>query len=219
MIPGTIPTFGSSGKIATYVAGASSTSITNSYTFSGLNFGVYDPTRVLVLAIHWYKFDTSSLLNSSTIGGSSSTSVASGSRLVSGGSGSYVYTALRRSSVTGSSGSVSLSFTTNLNYGCRIGLWALYNVNSATPVDTDSTTSGSFNLTTQPGDLVIAAATSVYDGTSFTWTNATEDYDGGNSRMRSSGASRESLVNGDPSISYTENSSGGGDLGIAAVWR
>jgi hypothetical protein len=220
MIPGTFAIIGGgSGKTAEFVASRSSTSILSSYTFTDVPLGYYDPTRIIVLSVHWYRYDTSAFINSATVGGSSTTSRVSTSRLVYGGSGSYVYCDLRTAAPTGATGTVSVVFNRGLNYGCAIGVWALYNVGSETPVATNvANTSGLFTLSAQPNDLVIAAATSVYYGTNTTWTNATENFDVTNNLMLSSGAQREALVAGDPAISFTMNSDST-PVGVAGIWR
>ena len=222
MIPGTFAIIGGgSGKTADFVASRSSENNgLTTYTFADVPLGYYDPTRIIVLSVHWYRYDTSASITSATVGGSSTTSRASTSRLVYGGSGSYVYCDLRTAAPTGATGNISLSFNRGLNYGCVIGVWALYNVGSATPVATNvANTSGLFTLSAQPNDLVVAAATSVYYGTNTTWTNATENFDVINtSLMLSSGAQREALVAGDPAISFTMNSDST-PVGVAGVWR
>jgi hypothetical protein len=220
MIPGTFAIIGGgSGKTANFVASRSSATNTGTFTFTDVPLGYYDPTRIIVLSIHWYEYDTSAAITSATVGGSSTTSRVSTSRLVYGGSGSYVYCDLRTAAPTGTTGTISLSFNRAINYGCAIGVWALYNVGSATPVATNvANTSGLFTLSAQPNDLVVAAATSVYYGTNTTWTNATENFDVTNSLMLSSGAQREALVAGDPAISFTMNSDST-PVGVAGIWR
>jgi hypothetical protein len=220
MIPGTFAIIGGgSGKVADFVASRSSTAVSSSYTFTGVPLGYYDPTRIIVLSVHWYKYDTSAFINSATVDGSSTTSRVSTSRLVYGGSGSYVYCDLRTAAPTGTTGTVSVVFNRAIDYGCAIGVWALYNVGSVTPVATNvANTSGLFTLSAQPNDLVIAAATGVYYGTNTTWTNATENFDVTNNLMLSSGAQREALVAGDPAISFTMNSDST-PVGVAGIWR
>jgi hypothetical protein len=220
MIPGTFAIIGGgSGKTANFVASRSSTTNTGTFTFTDVPLGYYDPTRIIVLSVHWYEFDTTAFITSATVGGNSTTSRVSTSRLVYGKSGSYVYCDLRTVVPTGATGTVSLQFNRGIDYGCAIGVWALYNVGSETPVATNvANTSGLFTLSAQPNDLVIAAATSVYYGTSTTWTNATENFDVTNSLMLSSGAQREALVAGDPAISFTMNSDST-PVGVAGVWR
>jgi len=221
MIPGTFAIIGGgSGKTAEFVASRSSLNNgLTTYTFADVPLGYYDPTRIIVLSVHWFRRDTTAFLNSATVGGSSTTSRVSTSRLVYGASGSYVYCNLGTAAPTGTTGTISLSFNIGLNYGCAIGVWALYNVGSSTPVATNvANNSGLFTLSAQPNDLIIAAATSVYYGTSTTWTNATENFDVINSFMLSSGAQREAIVAGDPAISFTMNSDST-PVGVAGIWR
>ena len=220
MIPGTFAIIGGgSGKTAEFVASRSSATNTFTFTFTDVPLGYYDPTRIIVLSIHWYEYDTSAAITSATVGGGSTTSRISTVRGTYGGSGSFYYCDLRTTAPTGTTGTISLSFNRNINYGCAIGVWALYNVGSETPVATNvANTSGLFTLSAQPNDLVIAAATSVYYGTNTNWTNATENFDVTNSLMLSSGAQREALVAGDPAISFTMNSDSI-PIGVAGIWR
>jgi hypothetical protein len=219
MIPGTFAIIGGgSGKTANFVASRSSTTNTGTFTFTDVPLGYYDPTRIIVLSVHWYEYDTSAAITSATVGGNSTTSRVSNFGVTYGGSGSLYYCDLRTVVPTGATGTVSLQFNRAINYGCAIGVWALYNVGSATPVATNVDASGLFTLSVQPNDLVIAAATSVYYGTNTTWTNATENFDVTNSLMLSSGAQREALVVGDPAISFTMNSDST-PVGVAGVWR
>ena len=221
MIPGTFAIIGGgSGKTAEFVASRSSTSILSSYTFTDVPLGYYDPTRIIVLSVHWFRFDTSSPLNSASVGGVSTTSRISTSRVVTGGSGSLVYSDLRTAAPTGTTGTISLSFTRSLNYGCVVGVWALYNVGSETPVSTSvADTDGLFTLSAQPNDLVVAAATGVYDGTATTWVNATENFDIVTSRMLSSGAQRDVFSAGDPGVDFGMNVGSATPVGVAGVWR
>jgi hypothetical protein len=221
MIPGTFAIIGGgSGKTADFVASRSSTSILSSYTFTNVPLGYYDPTRIIVLSVHHYKRDTFSILNSASVGGVSTTSRVATNRLVVGASGSYVFSDLRTAAPTGVSGSISLSFSRSLDYGCVIGVWALYNVGSATPVSTSNDNDdGTFVLSAQPNDLVIAAATGVYDGTATTWVNATENFDIVTSRMLSSGAQREVFSAGDPGVNFGMNVGFAIPVGVAGVWR
>lgn len=221
MIPGTIPFLGGgAGKRADFVAVRSDGTNTGSFFFSNVPFGVFDPTRIIVIAIHWYEFDTSASITSLTVGGLSTTTRVSTSRLVAGGSGSYVYCSMNTVKPTGTTGNVSLSFNRAINYGCVVGLWALYNVGSVVPVDTSiADGDGTFSLSAQPSDLVVAAATGVYDGSSTSWTNASENYDSITVRMLSSGAQREMLTTGDPGINFSMPVVSGVPVGVAGVWR
>ena len=221
MIPGTFAIIGGgSGKTANFVASRSSSSRLSSYTFTNVSLGYYDPTRIIVLSVHYFQRDTTVTLNSASVGGASTTSQISTNRLVYGASGSYVYCNLRTAAPTGATGTVSLSFSASAYYGCAIGVWALYNVGSATPIATDvANTSGLFTFSAQPDDLIVAAATSVYYGTNTTWTNATENFDVINSSlMLSSAAQKQAIVAGDPAISFTMNSDST-PVGVAGIWR
>jgi len=221
MIPGSFAIIGGgSGKSVNFVASDSSSAALSSYTFTNVPLGYYDPTRIIVLSVHWFKYDTSSPLNSAIVDGVSTTSQISTVRTVAGGSGSLVYADLRTAAPTGTTGTVSLSFTRGLTYGCSIGVWALYNIGSATPVLTSiADTGGTFAVSCQPDDLIVAAATGVYDGSATTWVNATENFDIVTSRLLSSGAQREVFSAGDPGIDFGMNVVSATPVGVAAVWR
>jgi hypothetical protein len=221
MIPGTFAIIGGgSGKTADFVAVRSSASALSSYTFTNVPLGYYEPSRVIVLSVHWFRFDTSATLNSASVGGASSTSEVLASRVVTGGSGSLVYCNLRTATPTGETGDISLSFSRSINYGCVVGVWALYGVSSEIPISVDiADSNGTFSLSAQPNDLIIAAATGVYDGSATSWVNASENFDTVTSRMLSSAAKLEVTSAGDPGIDFDMNVLLAIPVGAAALWR
>lgn len=192
------------------------TTNTSSFSFSSVDFDVDNANRVLVVGVHWFEFDTSAIINSISVGGVTPTLVASSSRLVSGGTGSFIYTSLYRVVVSGDSGTVSISFNRSVDYGCSIGVWSVYNLASATPVTTSSG-DPSRSVSTLPGDVVISVATGVYDATNATWTGVTEDYDSAGNRMIRTGGSIISETNGALTVNAAPNA--GNATMTVAVWR
>jgi hypothetical protein len=199
-------------------AAAHSSTNTSTFSFTSLDFNIDNPERLVVVAVNYYEFDTSVTLSTVTVGGVTPTLVTSGSRLVVGGSGSFVYSALYQAQPTGTSGTVALTFSRAIDYGCSVGVWSAYYLNSTTAASSASG-NDSVNLTVQPGDAVIATATSVYDATNTTWTNATENYDSAPNRMSRSGASALSSTSGTLNVAASCNTSAGGVIISGAAWR
>ena len=87
--------------------------------------------RHIVISLGWYAATT---LNSVTVAGVGATIVAAAA--VAGGRNSAIAIA---SVPAGTTGNVVATFS-GATGGCFIGIYALYNLKSATPVDTDTTT-------------------------------------------------------------------------------
>lgn len=200
-------------------ASAHSSTNTGTFSFTSLDFNIDNPSRLVVVAVNYYEFDTSASITSITVGGVTPTLVTSGSRAVIGGSGSFVYSALYQAQPTGTSGTVALTFSRSIDFGCSVGVWSVYNLNSTTSFWLQSA-NDSVNLTVEPGDAMIATATSVYDATDTTWTNATENYDTNSStRMSRSGASALASTSGMVNVAASCNISAGGVIVSGAAWR
>lgn len=224
MIPGIIPIgAGESGPSVIYRTQSGNSLNTNVFNFNFINIGFVDPTRVIVVAVHYYEFDTSVNINSLTINGTSAPQRVVQSRAVSGGSGSFVFTSLHSLAVpTSTTAGISITFSRSIDYGCRIGVWSLYNVSSAVPVATDSSTdTSSLDINVQPNDVGVVATTGVYGSGSFTWTNATERYDAVQaSNLTSSGADFFALATETPrSVTATSTGVTQGTANCAAIWR
>lgn len=201
-----------------YFGGSShSTTNTSSFSFTSMDFNVDNPQRTVVVAVNYYEFDTSVNITSITVGGATPTLVALATRGISGGTGSFIYAALYYAQPTGTSGTVAINFSRSIDRGCSVGVWSLYNLNSSAAVTSAVSNTGSVALTTQPGDLVVAATTGGSSGTNITWTNVTEDYDTSPNAMTRSGASAVSETNGTLTVSAAIDS--GLNTLIGAVWR
>jgi hypothetical protein len=199
-------------------ASAHSSTNTSTFSFTSLDFNIDNPERLVVVAVNYYEFDTAVTLSTITVGGVTPTLVTSGSRAVVGGSGSFVYSALYQVQPSGTSGTVALTFSRAIDFGCSVGVWSAYYLNSTTAASSASG-NDSVNLTVQPGDAVIATATSVYDATNTTWTNATENYDSAPNRMSRSGASAVASTSGTLNVAASCNTSAGGVIVSGAAWR
>ena len=224
MIPGIIPIgAGESGPSVIYRTQTGFSANTSSFSFVSQNIGYVDPTRVIVVAVHYYEYDTSATITSLTINGTSAPQRILRSRLVSGGSGSFVYTALHSLAVpTATTATIAITFNRAIDYGCRIGVWSLYNVSSAVPVATDSSNdTSSLDINVQPNDVGVVATTGVYGVGSISWTNATERYDVVQaSNLTTSGADFLALTTQTPrSVTATSTGVTQGTSNCIAIWR
>jgi len=197
----------------------SSDSTTNaaSFSFTSMDFNVDNPQRTVVIAVNFYEFDTSATISSITAGGTAATLVATANRLIAGGTGSFIYAALYYVQPTGTSGTIAITLNRSIDRGCSVGVWSLYNLNSSAAVTSAVSNTGSVALTTQPGDIVIAASTAGSSGTNTTWTNVTENYDSSPNAMTRSGASAITETNGTLTVSAAIDA--GLNTLIGAVWR
>jgi len=192
---------------------------TGTFAFSAVDFNSDSPDRLVIVAVHWYEFDTAASLDTISVGGVSATLVRSSYRLVSGGTGSYIYSALYRVQPTGTSGTINLQFSRGIDAGCSVATWSAYNLSSIIPA-TSAGGNPSRNVTTQTGDVVIACATGLTYLES-TWTGVTEDYDqfnvSGNGLSRTGGAT-VATTTGSLSVGVSAADSGPMTM-VAAVWR
>jgi len=193
-----------------------SSTVTGTFSFASMDFNVDNPNRLVIVAVHWYEFDTTADITSITVGGVTPTFVARGVRLVSGGTGSYIYAALYYVQPTGTSGTIALQFNRALDVGCSVATWSAYNLASNTPATSDAGNPAR-SVTTQPGDVVVAAATVVNPGNPATWTGATEDYDTQLAGLGRTGASAVTQNSGTLSVDAT--ASGSPVTMAVAVWR
>lgn len=223
MIPGIIPIgAGESGPSVIYRTQTGLWANTSSFSFTSQNIGYVDPTRVIVVAVHYYEYDTSASITSLTINGTSAPQRILSVRAVSGGSGSFVYTALHSLSVpTATTATIAITFNRAIDYGCRIGVWSLYNVSSAVPVATDSSTdTSSMDINVQPNDVGVVATTGVYGSSSISWTNATERYDVVQaSNLTTSGADFLALTTQTPRSVIAISTPANGTANCMAIWR
>jgi hypothetical protein len=231
MIPGTVIGLqGGVTKFGSYRATYGNNTATDSFSFANCDIGPPASGRVIAIVVNYFKYDTSSFVISITVGGTSLTRRITSGAYASGGTGSYVYTDIWSGVVpTGSTATVALEFEKRgpaLSYGCQIGIWAMYDLSSPTPVITTSTTggTGSLSANVQQNDFGIVGSSGVY-GTSgsFVYANATERYDttlSGVSQLGRSGADFTALVNQTPrTVTVTPSGISDSAAYAMAVWR
>ena len=231
MIPGIIPGMaGQSGPQIFYRTNVGNATNTGTFNFSSVDIGFPDPTRVVVIGLSYYEFDTSAIVTGMAIGGVLGTAVPQrviSIRAVPGGSGSFVYSALHSVALPSSSTeTISITFNRAINYGCEIGVWALYNVSSAIPVSVVTNTGAddetvNLNANTQANDHGVGVATGVYNISglaNFSWGNASERYDLSRSNMVRSGADFIALSDETPRAT-TVTASGVNAAYCLGIWR
>lgn len=223
MIPGTFAIIGGGAlKSVVFQEARHSSTDTNSFTFTNVNLGYADPTRLIVVGVNYYENDTSVALNSVIIAGGTATSRVTGSEGVPGGSGSFIYANIStRSVAAGTTASITVNFSRSINRGCSIGVWSIYNLQSSTPVATasDGVTSGaaSISFTTQAEDIIVGVLTGAQSSGATTWTGLTEDYDTSLNNLTRSGASRQVYTAG--SLTVTGQNTSGETVLVGAQWR
>lgn len=229
MIPGIIPIPSNTQKSVTFITNVGSSSNTSSFTFADTPLGAPDSTRLVVLTLSYYKFDTTTDVNSCTVAGVATTRIIRNSRSISAGTGSFVYSEIRSvvlpTSV--SSGTIQISFSNSVNRGCEIGVFTLENLQSQTPVITvnDDASAGNpadLSVNVQPQDVAIAISSGVFSSVSdaTSWSGATEAYDTtrGASELSRSGAYFQATATQSPRpVSVTNPSAA--TTNALALWR
>lgn len=153
---------------------------TSTYTFTNQSLGTASSDRYIIVTIGAANGQRD--ITSVTVAGITATQVgqiqSDGGGTASSTSGIYIAAV-----PTGTTGNIVVTFTGS-HTGCAIGVYAVRNLKSATPlsvvtVGPDNTvTSASATLTTKVSGFVIATAATKENGiTGWTWTNATENYD------------------------------------------
>jgi hypothetical protein len=228
MIPGTV--IGLQGGIVpfgVYRANYGSSTNSGNFTFSNSDIGAPTSNRVVALVVNYWIGGLGAEVSSISVGGIFLTQRVTVARLVGSPGGSYVYTTIWSGVVpTGDTATISLAFTRSIGRGCQIGIWSIYNTQSATPVSTATATSATtspanLTLNLQPNDFGIVGATGVYGtSSSFAYTNATERYDVLNAEMARSGADFVGLAVETPrTITVTPSGVTDGNAFVAAAWR
>lgn len=169
---------------------------TGSYTFSGLNFGDDFSNRTLVALIHLVAGGNNRIdQGSCTIGGSAAaggdSGDAGGSGTPTGGAGAGVWAA----KPTGTSGNVTVNFTTASASACAIYLYAVTDLASATPFAESFGSGGGGGLTSDPsypasmngtlnvpngavhGAVIFGAASRANNTSAITLVGMTQQYD------------------------------------------
>lgn len=211
---------GASPASLIFQATTQQTSATN-YTFAGQAIGSATPSRYVIVAAHLYS-NSARTISSVTVGGISATQVVTQSVVNFFSYRASIYIA---AVPTGTTADVVVN-TSGVCEQMTISVWAAYDLNSATAVDSDSATSSgssTFNIpamTTSADGVALASC--VYNrngsGSAFAWTNATERSDTvqniGGVYTGASGA--DAVTTGSNiSISTTVSGSASVDAGIA----
>jgi len=151
------------------------------YTFAGQNIGSASSTRYVVAAVSLIS-SSARTISSVTIGGVTATVVPNGQTETL----SFQYTiAFYIAAVpTGSTASIVVTASGVCDAAALSGVWAVYDLNSATPVDSDGDPTGASpfsvpSVTTSADGILLAAGMYLRNsGTAaFGWTNATERSD------------------------------------------
>lgn len=185
-----------------------------SYTFTASDIGTETGRDQIVIAVHTGGGSISTI----TVGGVSATRIS--------GTGAGLNVALWRvGGVTGSTADIVISLSSTADR-CLVAVYALYDLISTTPVDSDSTfaLSGSSGLSrtinTRTDGVVIAMASSNASGRTFTWTGVTENYDTSIESVHSySGGSSTTTSNTTTTVSFTLAGGGTGLTFTLASWR
>ncbi|NKB58988.1 MAG: hypothetical protein GKS00_21895 [Alphaproteobacteria bacterium] len=192
----------------------------SAYTFSSQDLGPADATRHIVIGAAWRRNSISPTLTGITVGGVSCT-IADGSKL----DGTISGCALGIVAVpTGTTGDVVITLS-NTCSGCGISVWALTNLDSATPVGTSEASSTTTDLalpalSTEAQGVALFVAVSEDNNLTFTWVNPTKDFQ---SVIESGGGTTFSGANmqtDGTNVSENVQSTGSSvKYAVAASWR
>ena len=203
-----------SPSISFRTSAASSSDLTT-YTFSSQNIGTAAESRHVIVSVSSLADGLGSTsISSITIGGVAATVV------VSQASGDGGFAGLAIAAVpTGTTADVVVTMS-NLQGRMAVGIWAAYDLASATPVDTAASTAdpASLNVDVQAGDVLVAA---IYNNTNATatWTGATERFDDLVEGAEYSGADYTATADETPRTVECDYTSVSRNVGVCAVWR
>lgn len=213
-----------SGATVTHTDNVLSTSDLTTYSFAGRSIGTAAAGRLVVVAVH--TGDTAdNTLASGTIGGVAATVIGT-SRANDGVV--WACTGLMYAVVpTGTTATIEVTWSA-ATFRCYIGVFAVYDLTSTTPHDSNVTATGDpcdiSGIDVPAGGVAIAAA-SVYDATNssptFAWTNLTERYDATGEGVNEgySGAC-DNFAAAQSSMTITANPNPATRCsGVAASWR
>jgi hypothetical protein len=216
------PTQSPAVKSLTYITSSSNNSSLATYSFPSTNIG---GPGLIVVAFHSERGNPLIQTPTITIGGISAT-IAGDS--YSGTGSPNISTIIAYVRITsGTTANISITYpATQTRIG--IGVWRIQNNISDTPIQVqksaaNSGTGRSITFTSLGiNDLGICAQTNGTQGTSMTWTNATEDYDsdiGSPAGTRISGASFITSSSGNRTITTTHSNSAQAITLLGVVWN
>lgn len=221
MIPGAFPILaGGAQKSVVFQEARHSSTNANSFTFTNVNLGYPDATRLIVVGVNYFEADTTVTLNSVVIGSTTAVSrVTEGEGVFAA---SYMYANISSASIpSGSTASITVSFSRSIDRGCSIGIWSIYNLQSATPVATAggglNTQPVSLSFSAQAEDIICAVLTGSDTAGATTFTGMTEDYDTTLNIVTRSGASTQASSAG--TLTVTGQNTSGNTVMVAAQFR
>jgi hypothetical protein len=205
----------------TYITSSSNNSSLATYSFTGTSIG---GPGLIVVAFHSERTSALIQVPTITIGGVSAT-IAGDS--YSGNNNPNISTIIAYARITsGTTANISITYPSNQTR-LGIGVWRIQNNISDTPIQvkTSAANSGTGLSITLTGltsnNLGVCAQTNGTQGTSFTWTNATENYDtdiGSPAGTRISGASFITSSSGNRTITTSHTNSIQAITLIGVVW-
>jgi hypothetical protein len=208
-------------KSLTYITSSSNNSSLATYSFPSTNIG---GPGLIVVAFQTERLTALIQTPTITIGGVSAT-IAGDSYA---GTSPYISTIIAYARITGgTTANISITYPANQTR-IGIGVWRIQNNISDTPIQVqksgaNSGTGLSITLTgLTSNNLGVCAQTNGTQGTSMTWTNATEDYDsdiGSPAGTRISGASFITSSSGNRTITTTHSNSTQAITLLGVVWN
>ena len=200
-----------------YLGTKTSNANTTGYTFSNVNFGAEDPTRRIVIVVA-NGGDSFVRTLSATVAGVSAT------QMVHGGADYAFVTIFIAAVPTGTTGTISLSYSSPTVNHVVVGVYKLVGLSANTPFATSTYATSppaNLGLAVPAGGCVIAGIRRSASST-FTWSGLDENYDltisggGGAIAQGYSGASK-CFANASPSQSITVTPTATGNPSAAAV--
>lgn len=152
-----------------FTYGNSSTQTLSSYTYSNISIGTASSNRIVAVFVVGSDSATKSV-SSITIGGTTAT-LGTNTQI----SGSFLAGMGYLNVTSGTTATVVVNFSGTVR-DVGVFVYALYDLNSETPVDTDnspasSVTSKTLTMTTEADGIVIGATIAGLTVTSYTWTS------------------------------------------------
>jgi len=233
MIPGIIAIPSNIQKSISFVTSVGTTVQNGSYTFSSVPLGVPDTTRYVVIGVNYYQFDFFGSITSLSVAGVAATSIGASYRVLGDGFSSVIYSWLFGVTLptSVSSGNISVVFDRSPRRGCEVGVFALYGLQSTTPVSITSGSTGGdaaapvvLSANVQANDVGVVLSTGAYNFSpgSFTWTGADQVYatDRGIGTPFRGAAMFQATQNQTPRTITAQSPDGSIDsTNIAAIWR
>lgn len=188
----------------TLTANPSSATNLTTYTFSSQALGDADPSRQILVGV-FGSSNASYTISSVTVGGVSASSVIDSG--FSGGNQGRV--ALWSAAVpTGTSGDIVVTWSNGM-FTCGVAVYAMYDA-ATSATDTGSSTANPMTdtLSIPESGVAVGIAGSITAGSSYTWTNLTEDYDGASEGTETYTAASAAFETADAALALTVTPTG-----------